>query len=93
MTDQKQSKSKSKCDNCEESLPSGCHHIYGYQDDCKVGPRTDLKWKIGMAIWDNLTDRRGIKHELNNCDIDIQVEIIETMGELALKIIKEEVKS
>lgn len=88
MTDQKQT--KSKCDNCEESLPSGCHHIYGDQEGCEVGPRTDLKWKIGLAIWDNLTDRRGIKHELQNCDIDIQAEIIETMGEIAIETIKKE---
>lgn len=71
------------CDNCDSAVPPGCRHIFGDQEECKLGPRTDLAWRIGLAIWRDLTDRRGIKHELESLDEDIQVKIIETMGNLA----------
>jgi len=80
------------CAYCEHTLPKGCHHIYGTSEKCEVGPRTDLAWLIGKAIWTDLTDRRGVKHELENCDIDIQAEIILTMGKIALKVIAKRMK-
>lgn len=71
------------CDYCDLPLPLGCGHIDGKSPECKVGERKDIEWRIGIAIWNNLCDRRGIKHELMECDLEIQIEIIETMGKLA----------
>jgi len=49
---------------------------YAYILD-KVEPSTKTKKAVFNIIHD-LTDRRGIKHEFNNIDGDIQDEIIET---------------
>ncbi len=37
------------------------------------------------AIWNDLMDRRGIKHELGDCDPDIQEEIREMMRQSIIK--------
>ena len=74
-----------ECEWCEKPLPRGCGHFYGKDPQCQVGPRTDIAWRIGLSIWHDLTDRRGIKHELNACDLTIQIELVETMGRLALE--------
>jgi len=44
--------------------------------------------KIIEGIWNDLCDRRGIKHELQGCDPDIQQEIKDAWAE----IIEEETK-
>jgi hypothetical protein len=49
-----------------------------------VGSREDAEWIVGMAIWEDLTDRRGVKNELNACEDSIKAEIIETIGSLAI---------
>lgn len=49
---------------------------YAYILD-KVEPSTKAK-KAVFNIIEDLTDRRGIKHEFNQIDSDIQDEIIET---------------
>lgn len=72
------------CDWCEKELPAGCRHISGGDKECPLGPRTDLPWRIGISIWKDLTDRRGVKNELDACDDDMKIEIIETMGDLAV---------
>jgi hypothetical protein len=41
----------------------------------------DVAEKIA-AIWDDATDRKGVKHELQGCDEDIQIEIMDTWIEL-----------
>ena len=74
----------SRCNFCELPLPQGCCHISGEYDRCQVGPRTDKPWVVGMVVWKNLCDRRGIKRELQNCEIEIQAEIIECIGKLAI---------
>lgn len=80
--------SKDYCDHCESPLPPGCRHLAGDQDGCSLGPRTDLVWLVGMAVWKDLTDRRGIKNELRQCDESIQVEIIETIGRIAIEAMR-----
>lgn len=74
------------CDNCELAMPIGCGHMYGNQLGCPLGPRKDPAWIAGKAVWDNLTDRRGIKQELEACDLATQLEIIETLGKIALRV-------
>lgn len=73
------------CDFCERAIPPGCRHLSGEFRECSLGPRTDLPWRVGMALWKDLTDRRGIKNELNACNDAIKVEIIDTLGRIALK--------
>lgn len=73
-----------RCDLCEKKLPEGCWHLYGDDKECPIGPRRDPEWIVGMAIWKDLTDRRGVKSELQACEIDIQAEIIETIGRIAI---------
>ena len=63
--------------------------MYGTYPKCVLGPRTDAEWVVGLAVWKDLTDRRGVKNELLACDEEIQVEIIETMGKIAVKSMKE----
>jgi len=72
------------CKYCECDLPVGCRHMYGTDPKCPLGPRRDPEWIVGMAIWKDLTDRRGVKHELERCDPEIQQEIIETIGRKAI---------
>ena len=72
------------CEHCEKYLPEGCGHIAGHHKECLLGPRTDIEWIVGMAIWEDLTDRRGVKTELQACETSIQVEIIETIGRKAI---------
>jgi hypothetical protein len=74
------------CDFCESPYP-GCLHISGRFKECKAGPRTDAPWVVGMRIWLDLMDRRGIKNELGACEPSIQIEIIETMGRIAIKAV------
>lgn len=76
------------CDNCESALPAGCLHMHGHQKECSLGKRTDAPWVVGMAIWKDLTDRRGVKNELSACESQIQAEIIETIGKIAIAEVK-----
>jgi hypothetical protein len=73
------------CTWCERSMPRGCLQKHGDDSHCPLGPRTDPAWIVGTAIWKDLTDRRGVKNELNLCEIGIQVEIIETVGRKAIE--------
>jgi hypothetical protein len=45
--------------------------------DSHSTPPQDLAKRILFAIFDDLTDRRGIRHEWDNCDKEIQNEILE----------------
>ena len=72
------------CDNCERSYP-GCAGMYAYQENCPYEVRKDAAWLVGMAIWKDLTDRRGVKHELRACEMEIQAEIVATIGNLAIE--------
>ena len=85
MSSDKLQTSEGHCDHCDSPLPLGCGHFYGNQSECKLGPRTDKEWRVGLAVWDALNDRRGVKHALQDCDLDIQIEIVETMGRLAIE--------
>ena len=73
------------CEHCERHLPEGCGHIYGHHAECLLGPRRDPEWVVGKAVWDDLTDRRGVKRELNACEMCIKVEIIEAIRRLAIR--------
>lgn len=73
------------CDNCELALPAGCGHYYGSQKQCPLGPRTDSVWIVGKAVLDDLRDRRGINYALGACDLGTQLEIIESIGKVALR--------
>lgn len=75
------------CDHCERPLPGGCLHLAGHHKECLVGPRRDPAWVVGMALWADLTDRSGVKHELQACADNIQVEIVETLGKIAIKAV------
>ena len=37
-------------------------------------PAIDVE-AVVAALWDDVTDRRGIKHEFNQCDADVKDEI------------------
>lgn len=76
------------CDFCDHELPEGCRHLSGEFKECPLGPRTDQAWVVGMAIYKDLNDRRGIKQELAQIDDEIKVEIIETIGTIAIKAVK-----
>lgn len=89
MEDDDDEPTVNECPHCEREMPEGCRHRYGDQAECPLGPRTDIAWKIGAAIWKDLANRSGIKHALGRCDDEIQAEIIETMGNIALRVIKE----
>lgn len=80
--------SNKNCDFCDNPLPEGCYGIYGCNKECVVGEPKTKEWKIGRAIWDDLTDRCGVKHELQRCDDEVKAEIIETMGKIAIKTMK-----
>lgn len=72
------------CEFCEHHIPPGCSHLSGHHKECLLGLRTDTEWIVGVAIWEDLTDRRGVKHELQGCEIEIQIEIIESIGRKAI---------
>lgn len=76
------------CDFCEKPLPQGCHHINGSYAECPLGARADAAWIVGLAVWEDLTDRRGVKSELGACGVQIQAEIIETIGQKAINAMK-----
>jgi hypothetical protein len=78
-----------ECDRCEQNLPQGCLHVYGNDDKCPVGKRTDKPWTVGMAVFSELKDRRGIGDELENCEMEIQAEIIESIGKCAIQAMAE----
>ena len=59
--------------------------MHGTDSNCPLGPNTEPAWIVGMAVWKDLTDRRGVKTELNYCELEIQVEIIETVGRKAIE--------
>ncbi len=69
----------------------GCHRQYAADKECMWhGKREDtLAEKIGRGILADLSDRRGIKQEIAQCGPDIIAEIRQTLGEIALRIIKE----
>lgn len=74
-----------ECTHCEMILPEGCHHFAEDHTECPLGNRTDLPWIVGKEVWKDLMDRRGIKSELEACDPPIQVEIVESIGRLAIE--------
>lgn len=49
---------------------------YPYHDR----PATDWAERAALGVLADLTDRRGIKHELRNIDADIRVEIVESLA-------------
>ena len=77
------------CDNCEKPAPPGCYHMFGSQSACALGDRKDIQWQVGKAIWDELADRRGIGHEMEQCSEDIQSEIVDTIGGIALRFLSQ----
>lgn len=74
-----------ECDWCEYELPAGCHHMRDRDKECPLTRRMDKPWIVGMAVWENLMDRSGVKHELGACQIDIQAEIVEAIGKVAIR--------
>lgn len=40
----------------------------------RPAPAIDVEGVV-TALWDDVTDRRGIKHEFNQCDADVKDEI------------------
>lgn len=77
------------CDHCELEFPPGCRYIHGDHEECPLGPRTDPAWVVGMAVFRELTGRKGIGGELNSLDDETQVDIIETIGTLAITKVNE----
>ena len=77
-----------RCDFCEHALPSGCLQLWAHQKACPLDPRTDAAWVVGKAIIRDLLDRRGIKNEIEQCDLEIQVELTETLGKLAIEAMR-----
>jgi hypothetical protein len=43
-------------------------------------PATDWAERAALGVLADLTDRRGIKHELRNCDDDVKAEIVESLA-------------
>jgi hypothetical protein len=43
--------------------------------------------RIVVAIWSDVTDRRGWRQEYDNFDADIQVEVIETWADMVREIL------
>lgn len=58
---------------------------YPYDNDCEIeGAKPVADWAHAAArgILADLTDRRGVKHELNNIDTDVRVELVETLADI-----------
>lgn len=73
------------CVYCEQNVPPGCGHQYGGDDKkCPLGPATDPKRIVGLAILKAMEGRKSIADSLNHCDRDIRLEVIDVMGQAAL---------
>jgi hypothetical protein len=55
-------------------------------EECFDGevPLPSVSWQraAALAVLSNLGDRRGIKHELHNIDMDVRQEIVETLSKI-----------
>lgn len=76
------------CELCAKPFPPGCFRVYGEQEGCPHGKQTQPECTVGMALWNDLIDRRGVKHELLRCDPDVQAEIIQTLGRIAIEAVR-----
>lgn len=43
--------------------------------------------RIAVGMWDDLTDRRGIGDEIENCDIVVQHSLLDDWVEVARKVL------
>jgi len=71
-----------KCDYCE----SDCHGIYAEKKECPwgaLGAREDKQWIVGLAISKALNDTKGFN--MDNLDYEIQADMIEKLGDVAIK--------
>ncbi len=73
----------SGCNNCENSLPEGCLHIYGDQLGCKIGPSSDPNFLSGKAIINILRDYRGFRNVLDNFKYAELAELAIDLGKAA----------
>ncbi len=49
-------------------------------------PPVDQAETVVLGILADLTDRRGIKHELENCDDDIKEEIVASLADIVREV-------
>ncbi len=49
-------------------------------------PPVDKAETVALAILADLTDRRGIKHELDACDLDVKDEIVTTLAAVVREV-------
>jgi len=45
-------------------------------------PQVSWQRAAALAVLSNLGDRRGIKHELDNVDMDVREEIVDTLSKI-----------
>lgn len=50
--------------------------------------RDDPEWRVGWAVWLDLTSRSGVGNELEAVDTETQIEIIESIGRIAIKALQ-----
>lgn len=58
---------------------------FPYDNDSDIDgakPIADWAHAAARGILSDLTDRRGVKHELNNIDTDIRVELVESLADI-----------
>ncbi len=79
-----------ECELCGHKLPRGCYGMSAEYKECQVKAPDAPWWRIGMAIWKDLGDRAGIKHELRQCEPEIQAEIVKKMGRIAIRVMQTE---
>jgi len=52
-------------------------------------PNEDFAHIAARGIFADLTDRRGIKSELNRCDDDVRMEIVDSVAEIIRVAVQE----
>jgi hypothetical protein len=60
--------------DAKEKLEQGVNYPYDYREPI------DAAHRAALGVLADLTDRRGVGHELTNVDLDIKVEIVETLA-------------
>lgn len=55
---------------------------HDHQTDDPIPPFRDDSHRAALMVLANLCDRRGIKHELEGCDMDVKREIVQTLAEI-----------
>lgn len=64
--------------NAADAIERGCEFAY-HLDDEPLPKTADWAEMAASGILADLTDRKGIRHELEACDSETRVEIFETI--------------